>query len=68
MEILGKIWDLVGKGSPKLGLPLGLPFYTRYYAMQVTEKSSELGVSGSSLTSVKRAQKQVSLTKTENVF
>ena len=27
-------WQKVGKGSPKLGLPLGLPFYTRYYVIQ----------------------------------
>ena len=63
-----KIWDLVAKGSLVLRLPLSLPFYTRYYAMQGSGKSSENGASVSSLTSVKRVQKQRCLTKTGNVF
>lgn len=61
-------WHLVGKGSPKLGLPLGLPFYTRYYVIQGTEKSREIGVSVSSLTSVKIPSGTRDLTNRKNVF
>lgn len=68
LEILGKIWDLVAKGSLELRLPLRLPFYTSYYAMQGSGKFRKLRVSGSSLTSVKRPVGTRDLTKRKNMF